>query len=93
MGASFKVIHGIPVLQVSGPHLDTYSVQVAGPGGVFIEENTRLFDHALALVEEYSKEYPRSVVVVTNVDRCDVDTNGLTEEEEEAVSEARVVVS
>ena len=64
-----------------------YSVNVYDQAGEFDSTKCATFDVALAMAQERQRQYPRKVVEVFNLDRCDYDTNGLTEEERDALDE------
>ena len=65
-----------------------YQVLVADRGGVFREHEYGDFAEALAAASRFHGEYPAKAVRVSNLDRCDVDSDGLTDEEHVAVMEA-----
>lgn len=64
-----------------------YSVNVYDQAGEFDSTNCATFEIALAMAQERQRQYPRKVVQVFNLDRCDYDTNGLTEDERDALDE------
>ena len=64
-----------------------YSVNVYDCAGEFDSTKCATFEIALAMAQERQRQYPRKHVEVFNIDRCDYDTNGLTEGEREALDE------
>ena len=67
-----------------------YSVNVYDRAGEFERNECGSFELALAVVREKRRAYPEKVVKVFNLDRCDYDTDGLTEDEREAVDNVEV---
>lgn len=67
--------------------MDRYVVKVFDRAGEFDEiECASLYD-LLVAVKDARVRYPHKVVSAFNIDRCDCDTDGLTEDEREAVDE------
>ena len=64
----------------------SYLLTVADRAGVFQERNFATFGEVLAATQEARAKWPRKLVMVCNVDQCDVDSDGLTDDEREAVS-------
>ena len=65
-----------------------YQVLVADRGGPLREREVEGFADALELAKRWHAELPKKAVRVSNLDRCDVDSDGLTDEELDAVIEA-----
>ena len=65
-----------------------YAVGVYDCAGEFAVETLATFDETVTLAARWRREYPGKVVCVSNLDRCDYDTNGLTEDERDALDEA-----
>jgi hypothetical protein len=62
-----------------------YSVGVYDCAGEFTTREVDTFEECLSVVAEFSRLYPDKVVCAANLDRCDYDTDGLTEDEREAI--------
>lgn len=62
-----------------------YHLQQADRCGVFREEFLDSLEEAAKLAALWRVEYPfpTSMVILTNLDKCDYDSDGLTEEERE----------
>ena len=65
-----------------------YHVSVNDCAGLFCEQKVDGFEACVALVVEFTRKYPGKVVCPSNLDRCDYDTDGLTEDERDALDEA-----
>lgn len=65
-----------------------YSINVYDRVGEYSTENVDSFDACLVRVGELARQYPAKVVRAFNLDGLDVDSNGLTDEENEAVWDA-----
>ena len=60
-----------------------YRLEIGDEAGPY---DVKYFQHFQSMVEQaqrWKKEFPRKVLVPSNSDRADYDTNGLTDEEEE----------
>lgn len=66
-----------------------YSVGVYDCAGEYSTTSCTDFAHLLAVVALMRRLYPGKVVQAFNLDRCDYDTNGLTEDERDAVDEVQ----
>jgi hypothetical protein len=64
-----------------------YSVNVYDCAGEYRSTEVPDFTAALAIYVASRARYPGKVVLVSNLDRCDYDTDGLTEDEREAVNQ------
>lgn len=62
-----------------------FSVNVYDCCGLFDWENLDSFDLVPATVARLRAKYPGKIVQAFNNDRCDYDTNGLTEDERDAI--------
>lgn len=62
-----------------------YAVNVYDCAGQYRETRCAGFPEALAVHREERAKFPGKVVLAFNLDRCDVNTDGLTEEEREAL--------
>lgn len=60
-----------------------YSVGAYDKCGPLAEHAASDFVSLLVVAHNLARSYPDACIVGANVDRCDVDTNGLTEEESE----------
>ena len=69
---------------------DRYVVQIADRFGVVRESEHSTFPPALEQLRAWRTTWPLHAVVMHNVDLCDVDTDGLTEEEREQIHSAGV---
>ena len=65
-----------------------YKVVVADVAGEFDWFELGEFDEVPALVARLRAKYPDKIVQAFNLDRCDYDTNGLTEDERDAIDAA-----
>lgn len=65
-----------------------YSVHFYDRAGEFDFDDAEDFAGCLLLVAAFARKYPDKVVRVSNLDRCDYDTNGLTDGEREAIDDA-----
>lgn len=65
---------------------DSYVVSTNDCAGQFDAVRVDSFEAALTAAREFKRLYPAKVVQVSNFDRCDIDTDGLTDDEREAVS-------
>ena len=65
-----------------------YGIECWDKYGQLADRSAPDFAGALSAVSALRAKYPRAAVVVFNLDRCDYDTNGLTEDEEEAINAA-----
>ena len=64
-----------------------YSVEVFDRCGTFAQVDVETFPEALKALEDARIKYPSKVVRVFNVDRVDLDFDGLTDEEREQVQQ------
>lgn len=64
-----------------------YSITLADPAGVFATYDTNDFPGCIRMVVALARQYPDKVLTVCNLDRCDLGTNGLTEDERDALDE------
>ena len=65
-----------------------YGIECWDKYGQLADRRSPDFAGALSAVGDLRTKYPRAAVVVFNLDRSDCDTNGLTEDEEEAINAA-----
>lgn len=66
-----------------------YVVSVFDRAGEFDTAESSSFAQCLLDVAAMTNAYPGKVVMVSNLDRCDYDASGLTEDEIDAIGEAR----
>lgn len=66
---------------------DRYLVEVCDYVGLVVEHERSTFYETLSTAKLLRQQYPRAVVQVTNLDRSDYDTDGLTDEQREQLSE------
>ena len=71
-----------------GGAVNRYGIECWDSYGQLADRRATDFPAALANVKELRTKYPKASVVVVNLDRCDYDTNGLTEDEQEACDAA-----
>ena len=50
----------------------------------------RTFGGMVVLAREIRREYPRATLAFGNIDRCDIDDNGLTDEEREILCDLAI---
>ena len=65
-----------------------YRVSVYDCAGRYNETSCTDFAHLLSVVALMRRAYPDQVVVAINTERCDGDSDGLTDDEREAVDKA-----
>ena len=53
------------------------------PGVQVAEHESPTFDGMVTNARAIRQKYPRAVLAFGNIDRCDIDDNGLTDDEEE----------
>jgi hypothetical protein len=68
-----------------------YDVSVNDCAGEYLSRTVAEFSAALALYVAFRAKYPGKVVLVSNLDRCDYNTDGLTEDEQDAIDSVLVV--
>lgn len=64
-----------------------YTVEAWVPPGVLVAESRDFptFNEMMVEAGRIAAKYPHATLSFANVDRCDLDTNGLTDEENEAL--------
>ena len=68
--------------------MDRYAVTVYDRAGEYVTKDCADFAACLRTVASLRRSFPHKVVRAANLDRCDYDTDGLIEEEREAVDDA-----
>lgn len=68
--------------------MSRYNVNVYDRAGEYERNECGSFDLAVSVYSDKRRAYPDKVVTVSNYDRCDVDFDGLTAEEREAIDAA-----
>lgn len=66
---------------------DRYVIEVADKAGVLAEKERTTFYETLSTVKQLREQYPHCAIEVTNVEKSDYDSDGLTDEQREKLSE------
>lgn len=69
--------------------MNAYVVSVFDCAGEFDTVGALDFAQCLRTVAEMSARYPGKVVHASNLDRCDYDADGLSDDERDAIDEVR----
>lgn len=66
---------------------DRFYIEVADKCGVIKERERSTFYETLSLVKQLRQEHPTEAIAVTNIEKSDYDSDGLTDEQREKLTE------
>lgn len=73
--------------------MNRYHIQAVGPGGLYDESFANTLPELEAAVTAMARTHCAAHVCVCNLDACDEESSGLTDEERELVDETLAVLS